>query len=281
MTRLLLIPVLATILVAAAPADEKLQGIACRSVHLGYPAPEGVAFYNELTVEQSADGTYFMACGWGKGYFGIQELVSGKKLALFSVWDPAAGDDPKSVPEEKRVKMQHKDDAVRIGRFGGEGTGGQSFFDYKWKTGETYRFLVSAKPDGTDRTAYSGYFFIPEKKEWKHLVTFSTPTKGELLKGYYSFVEDFRRNKVSNTKVRKAQFGNGWVKPAKDDWVPLEKARFTADSNPVLNIDAGASGKRFFLATGGDTENKTTKLRETITRQKGAEQPPADLPKWE
>src|SRR5262249_31579503 len=167
MTRLLLIPVLATILVAAAPADEKLQGIACRSVHLGYPAPEGVAFYNELTVEQSADGTYFMACGWGKGYFGIQELVSGKKLALFSVWDPAAGDDPKSVPEEKRVKMQHKDDAVRIGRFGGEGTGGQSFFDYEWKTGETYRFLVSAKPDGTDRTAYSGYFFIPEKKEWK------------------------------------------------------------------------------------------------------------------
>jgi hypothetical protein len=26
------------------PADERLKGIACRSVHLAYAAPEGVAF---------------------------------------------------------------------------------------------------------------------------------------------------------------------------------------------------------------------------------------------
>src|SRR5665213_1936249 len=71
-----------------AGADEKLAGIACRSVHLGYPAPEGAAFYNEVTVEKSAAGTYFMACGFDQGYFGIQELADGKKLVLFSVWDP-------------------------------------------------------------------------------------------------------------------------------------------------------------------------------------------------
>ncbi|HEY1187196.1 MAG TPA: DUF5077 domain-containing protein, partial [Gemmata sp.] len=58
---------LAAFAVGSSPADEKLKGIACRSVHLGYPAPEGVAFYNEMTVEKSADGTYFMAAGWGKG----------------------------------------------------------------------------------------------------------------------------------------------------------------------------------------------------------------------
>lgn len=265
----------------SAPADEKLKGIACRSVHLGYPAPDGVSFYNEMTVEKSADGTYFMAAGWGKGYFGIQELASGKKLVLFSVWDPTAGDDPKKVDPEKRVKMLHKDDAVRVGRFGGEGTGGQSFFDYDWKIGATYRFLVTAKPDGETRTAYSGYFFVPEEKKWKHLVTFSTITKGELLRGYYSFVEDFRRNKVSTTKERRASFGNGWVKTAKGDWVSLDKARFTADANPVLNIDAGAVGGKYFLVTGGDIENKTTKLREQIARdkEKGAAKPPADLPR--
>lgn len=258
------------------PADEKLKGIACRSVHLGYPAPEGVAFYNEMAVSKSADGTYFMACGWGKGYFGIQELASGKKLVIFSVWDPTTGDDPKKVDPEKRVKTLHKADAVRVGRFGGEGTGGQSFFDYDWKTGESYRFLVTAKPDGDARTAYAGHFFVPETKEWKHLVTFSTPTR-ELLKGYYSFVEDFRRNKVSTTKARKAEFGNGWVKTAKGEWVGLDKARFTADANPVLNIDAGPVGKRWFLATGGDTENKT-KLRDLMTREKGDPAPPVGLP---
>lgn len=271
------------LLAGLTPADEKLKGIACRSVHLGYPAPEGAAFYNEMTVEKSADGTYFMAAGWGKGYFGIQELANGKKVVLFSVWDPTAGDDPKKVDAEKRVKMLHKDDAVRVGRFGGEGTGGQSFFDYEWKVGATYRFLVTARADGDNRTAYSGYFYVPEKKEWKHLVTFSTITKGELLKGCYSFVEDFRRNKVSTTKERRARFGNGWVKAAKGEWVPLASARFTADSNPVLNIDAGAADGRYFLATGGALENKTTKLREVITRdkEKGTAKPPADLPKFE
>jgi hypothetical protein len=267
---------------ATARADEKLEGIACRSVHLGYPAAAGTAFYNELTVDHSAEGTYFMACGWSKGYFGIQELANGKKLVLFSVWDPAAGDDPRSVPPEKRVKLLSQDKAVRVGRFGNEGTGGQSFFDYDWKLKETYRFLVAAKPDGPDRTAFSGYFFIPEQKEWKHLVTFSTLTpKDELLRGYYSFVEDFRRNKVSTTKIRRAEFGNGWVKTAGGEWQSLGQARFTADANPVLNIDAGASGSRFFLATGGSTANITTKLRETIRREPGALEPPTDLPKEE
>ncbi|HEY2910491.1 MAG TPA: DUF3472 domain-containing protein, partial [Gemmataceae bacterium] len=259
------------------PADEKLKGIACRSVHLGYPAAEGVAFYNEVAVEKSADGTYFMVCGWSKGYFGMQELASGKKLLLFSVWDPAAGQDAKKVPEGKRVKLLHKGDGVRVGRFGNEGTGGQSFFDFNWKIGETYRFLVTAAADGPDRTAYAGYFYLPEKKAWKHLVTFSTLTKGERLRGCYSFIEDFRRNKVSATKERRATFGNGWIKTAKGEWLPLEKARFTADSNPVLNIDAGAKDQRFFLATGGEVTNATTRLRETMTRTKGPASP-TDLP---
>lgn len=258
-------------------ADEKLKGIACRSVHLGYSAPEGTAFYTEAKVVQSADGTYFMAAGFRHGYFGIQELANGKKLILFSVWDPTAGDDPKKVPEEKKVKMLHKDEAVRVGRFGGEGTGGQSFFDYDWKVGETYRFYVTAKADGPDRTAYSGYFYVNETKTWKHLVTFSTITKGTLLAGYYSFVEDFRRNKVSTTKTRKAEFGNGWVKNKSGEWIELTKARFTADSNPVMNIDAGPVGSMFFLATGGAIENTTIKLRETMERKVGSQRP-ADLP---
>lgn len=279
--RVLLASVAVALALSAAPADEKLKGIACRSVHLGYPAPQGVAFYNEMTVEKSADGTYFMAAGWSKGYFGIQELADGKKVVIFSVWDPAAGDDPKKVDPAKQVKTLHKDAAVRVGRFGGEGTGGQSFLDYAWKAGTTYRFLVTAKADGPDRTAYSGYFYLPEKKGWKHLVTFSTPAKDELLKGYYSFVEDFRRNKVSTTKVRKATYGNGWVRAANGEWVALDKARFTADANPVTNIDAGAAGGRYFLATGGGTENTTTKLKDTIERAKGEAKPPADLPKFE
>ncbi len=262
-------------------ADEKLKGIACRSVHLGYPAPEAVAFYNEITVRESAAGTYFMVCGWGKGYFGIQELGNGKKVVLFSVWDPGEQNDPSQVQDEVRVKLLHKDESVRVGRFGNEGTGGQSFFNYDWKIGETYRCLVTAKADGK-RSEYAGYFYVPETKTWKHLVTFSTPTGGELLKGKYSFVEDFQRNRVSTTHTRRAEFGPGWIKAPDGKWQPLGKAHFTGDGNPVVNIDGGAVSGRMFLATGGAIENKTVPLRETfeldVTKWP---QEPADLPKPE
>lgn len=259
-----------------AAADEKLKDIACRSVHLGYTVPESTAFYNEVAVARSAPGTYFMVCGWSKGYFGIQELGNGKKLLIFSVWD-SGQNDPKAVDPEKRVKLLHKDEKVRIGRFGGEGTGGQSFFDYDWKIGETYRFLVTAKADG-ERSEYSGWFFVPEDKAWKHLVTFSTITGGKHLSGCYSFVEDFKRDRVSAGKVRTAAFGNGWVKSKAGEWTALAKARFTADRNPVLTIDAGVEAGRFFLTTGGDTKNDGTPLGKVITLPETKSAPPEGLP---
>ena len=282
MPRFPLAALLALVVLPPAFADEKLKGIACRSVHLGYTAEAGTAFYVEATVRSTAEGTYFCAVGFNSGYFGIQELANGKKLALFSVWDPTAGNDPKTVPEEKRVKTLHKGEDVRVGRFGGEGTGGQSFFDFEWKTGDTYRFLVTCEPDGKDRVAFAGYLYLPAKKQWLHMVTFSTITEKKTLGGYYSFVEDFRRNKISTTKTRTADYGNAWVKAAKGgEWKPVTEARFTADSNPVLNIDAGltAAKDRFFLSTGGDITNTTTKLREKMTLPKDAKpELPKDLP---
>lgn len=263
-------------------ADEKLKGIACRSVHLAYTAEAGTAFYLETTVRRSANGTYFCAIGFNSGYFGIQELANGKKLAIFSVWDPTTGDDPKKVAEEKRVKTLHKGEGVRVGRFGGEGTGGQSFFDFEWNTGDTYRFLVTCEPDGKERMAFASYVYLPEKKEWKKLVTFSTITGKKTLGGYYSFVEDFRRNKISTTQARSAEYGNAWVKSAKDgEWKHVTAARFTADSNPVTNIDAGLNATKdlFFLTTGGETANTTTKLRDIISLPNDVKPSlPSDIP---
>jgi len=263
-------------LASASEADEKLKGIACRSVHLAYPGPEAVAFYNEVTPLQSADGTYFCVCGFNKGYYGIQELANGKKLLIFSVWDPGNQNDPKKVKDDDRVKMLHKDPSVRVGRFGNEGTGGQSFLDYNWKVNETYKFLVKSKPAGEGRVEFAGWFYHPEAKEWKHLVSFSTQSKNQ-LKGYYSFIEDFRRNKVSTTKTRTAQFGNAWIQTDDGKWHELAKAKFTADSNPVLNINAKLDGSRFWLGTGGDLVNGDTKLQAFMTRKESNEKGP-DVP---
>ncbi len=243
-----------SMILAVASADEKLAGIACRSVHLAYTAPEATAFYNEVTVEKSAEGTYFCACGFNQGYFGIQEQGRGKKVVIFSVWDPGKQDDPNSVDEGNRVKLISKDDQVRVGRFGNEGTGGQSFLDLDWKEGETYRFLVTARVAG-DRTEFAAHIAPPDAKEWRHLATFSTLAKGKLLGGYYSFIEDFKRDKVSATIERRARFGEAWARTADGRWIALTRARFTADKNPALTIDAGVESGRFFLATGGKVEN--------------------------
>ncbi len=257
--------------------DERLEEAACRSVHLHFKADEGTAFYNEVTVDESAPGTYFCVCGWSKGYFGIQELGDGKKVVIFSVWD-SDQDDPKAAAEDKRVKVLFQNDRVRVRRFGGEGSGGQSFLDYDWKTGAVYRFLTTAKVDG-GRTAYTGYFRGPDEKDWTRLVTFSTLTGGKNLDGYYSFVEDFKRDGASRMKERKAHFGDVWVKTARGDWQAVSQALFTGDGNPALNIDAGADGDRFFLATGGATKNETTRLDQTISLPADAKRtPPEGLP---
>lgn len=268
---------LTLLLLASVRADERLAGIACRSVHLAYDAPESADFYNEITVQESATGTYFCVCGFNMGYFGIQELADGKKVVLFSVWDPGDQNDPNSVADDHRVRVLKQGQNVRVGRFGNEGTGAQSFYQLDWKPGETYRFLVKARPDGV-RTAFAAYVYLPEDQQWKHLATFSTLASGSLIKGHYAFVEDFQRNKISATQARRALFGPGWVRTPVGPWVSLDSARFTADSNPATNIDASAQGQHFSLATGGDTKNQGTPLRQSMKNEAAGGNPPADLP---
>jgi hypothetical protein len=258
-------------------ADERLAGIACRSVHLNYPAPAGAVFYNEVVIDESAPGTYFCVCGFSKGYYGLQELGNGKKVVIFSVWDPGEQNDPKAVDEDRRVKLLHQGEGVRIGRFGNEGTGGQSFYDLDWKKGETYRFLVAAKPAG-ERTEFAAWLYLNDAKKWQHLVTFSTITGGKPLSGYYSFVEDFRRNRESAKQARVARFGHGGVIDEEGKWHGFASARFTGDNNPATNIDSGERDGWYFLATGGETKNEGTKLNQATKLSGDAKAKPDDLP---
>lgn len=248
---------------------------AARSVHLSYPAPDAVLFYNEMVVEKSTGGSYFMACGWDRGYFGIQELAEHRKVILFSVWD--AGDAEKSkVGAEERVECLYQAPDIKVRRFGGEGTGGQCMGDFKWVLGETNRFVVKAEVEG-EKTSYTGYVYAADKKEWKRLVTFRVRTGGAPLRGLYSFVEDFRRDTESAKEVRKARYGNGWVQLGNGDWHPLNQAKFTASNSPFEakeTIDAGFDDGWFYLVTGGQTQMKA-KLRELIRgkESKGLEHP--------
>jgi hypothetical protein len=250
-----------------AGAAEDAPPRAARSVHFGWVAPEAQLFTTSMVIDQSTPGSYFMACGWSVGYFGIQELGNGKKVILFSVWDPTKGDDPGKVSASERVETLYSDPSVRIKRFGGEGTGGQCMGEFPWKLGETNRFLVRAIAAG-EKTSYAGYVFDSDKKSWRHLATFRVRTGGQLLKGMYSFVEDFRRDTRSATEARKARFADGWVQTAKGDWIALTRGRFTASSaswEARETINAGLDDNWFFLQTGGDTRQEF-ELRNVIEK---------------
>ncbi len=106
------------------------------------PSPSASDFYNEMKVDRSANGSYFCVCGFSHGYFGLQQLVDGTKVAIFSVWDPDYPMDlaarPGDVPVDNRVQILFCDPAVKTQRFGGEGTGQQSFYQFPWDTDRTY-----------------------------------------------------------------------------------------------------------------------------------------------
>jgi len=262
-------------LVGAEPATN-VPPRAARSVHLHFPAPEGNLYYNEMVVEESVPGSYFMACGWDTGYFGLQQLGGAEeKVVLFSVWDPTRGDDPTAVQKEDRVEVLAQGEGVRIRRFGGEGTGGQCMAPCPWKVGETNCFALQAEVQG-DKTAYTAYLWLESRQGWWKLATFRTRTGGRPLRGYHSFIEDFRRDGRSAQQTRRATYGNGWVRTVQNQWTALNRARFTA-SNAVWesrdNIDAGLAGDRFYLATGGNITS-TTRLQGTIQLPVAPAKPP-------
>jgi len=258
---------------------DTLHRAAC-SIHLWWnPVVTAERFYLECRIEQTAKGSYFMICGWNTGYFGIQELGDGKKIALFSVWDPTQGDNPDLVKKEDRVEVLYSGQDVQISRFGNEGTGGKSVTPFNWQIGETIRCLVSTTIYGS-KTAYAGWLWQPNEKKWKHLATFRVHTGGKPLSGLYSFIEDFRRDFKSTTEVRRAVYGNGWIKTPEGKVVCLNKATFTCsnDSSEAKTfINAGEAEGGFYLQNGGSTVN-TTKLHSILEMRKPSSESPSDFP---
>lgn len=97
----------------SAAADPKPAVTAACSVHLVFPGPRASAFYDEVAVERSARGSFFMACGFQAGHFGLQELGDGKKVVIFSVWD-APDTNADVVDGEKQVAVLYKADGVWV-----------------------------------------------------------------------------------------------------------------------------------------------------------------------
>lgn len=227
------------------------------SVHMGYVLPnENIEwFYNEVVVPEEGDipSSYYMACGFGQGYFGMQNNTPYKRRVLFSVWSPYETDNAAEIPDSLRVVLLKKGEGVTVQDFGNEGSGGQSFMHYDWKAGERCRFLMGVKPDGNGNTVYTAYFFDNNMGKWRLVASFRRPKISTWYTGAHSFLENF--NPVMGYINRKACYGNQWARTADGRWLPVTQARFTCDATGHhrhrLDYTGGVEGETFFLSMGG------------------------------
>ena len=229
------------------------------SVHLSYKIPEEAAdivwFYNEMTIPTGEDviGSYFMANGFGEGYFGIQVNSEVERRILFSVWSPFKTDDPSSIPEDQKIILLAKGENVITKDFGGEGAGGQSRKVYNWKAGDTYKFLLKGSPSDNNSTDFTAYFYAPETDKWELIASFRRPKTSTYLTRPHSFLENF--NPAMGNESRKVIYGNQWVCDRTGKWFELTKAKFTADAtarkDARLDYEGGDENKLFYLKNCG------------------------------
>ncbi len=252
------------------------------SVHLHYAIPKDArieSFYNDVTAVEDPLYTFYMACGFSRGYFGMQVNGPNERRVIFSVWDSGAGGNAKdrtSVAPEDQVQLLAKGDGVEASAFGNEGTGGHSHLVYPWKTGQPQRFMLTASAHDATHTDYAGYFFHPEKKAWMLIASFRAPKDGGLLRGLHSFSENFGGS--NGHLVRKARYGPQWIRTVDGAWTELTEASFTHDGtgkdarrDRFMGIEAG----QFFLSHGGFVPG-FTKYGEKFTRP-ATGKPPTDI----
>ena len=249
------------------------------SVHLAYPLPKDVAvewFYNEVTAVEEPVATFYMACGFSRGYFGMQVNSATERRIIFSVWDAASGQSAKdrtTVAEENHTQLLGKGAGVVASVFGNEGTGGHSHLVYPWKTGEAQKFLLGAKADGAN-TIYTGWWFHPGEKKWTLIASFRAPKDGKLLRGLHSFSENF--NGANGHLQRKALYGPQWLRTTDGKWSEITEASFSHDpTGKAARLDRfmGVESGRFFLSHGGFVPG-FTKFGEKFTRP-ATKAPPA------
>jgi hypothetical protein len=213
------------------PATNEHFGRRGPSVHVRARKPAGDMeyFYSEVHVPAGQDvpGSFFMCNGFGEGYAGIQVLSATERRVLFSVWSAYSTDNPnlmgKYAPKLVRVNNQpaHRP-SITYTKFGGEGSGGQSYLRYPWQAGKTYKILTRVRPhprpdlfpnsslykawfhDGT------GWIFIAE---WRRVELDPKDNNGVIptTKWYtdaHHFLENF--NPETGNKTRMGTWDNQW-----------------------------------------------------------------------
>ena len=254
------------------------------SVHLRYEVPRDVPLryaYTEITVPLGYDpiGSFYMANGFGQGYFGFQVNGKSERRVLFSVWSPFKTDDPKSIPEDQRVVALAHGKDVRIGEFGNEGSGGQSFLVFSMEGGDE----VSVPDRGRAGRGRQHDLHVMVRRGIGRPLAFDrvvSPTETDMhLRGFHSFLESF--HPVHGHRERLGHYGNVWVGDVNGKWHECTQATFSVDATGRgrhrLDFDGGVRGRSFYLRNCGFFSGGK-EPGQRFTRESGGADPPPIRP---
>lgn len=222
------------------------------SVHIRpetHPAGNLEYFYSEVYIPVGQDpvGSYFMCNGFGQGYNGIQVNSATERRILFSVWSAWTTDKPSEMgnyrPKLVRVNNQptHRPNFT-YQNFGGEGSGGQSFFKYMWEAGKTYKLLTRVRPHPDQETypystLYKAWFHNGEEwifiAEWRRIELYPEDNDGKesqphWYKGAHHFLENFSPG--MGYIERYGTWDNQWFISNDREYHEVEKWYFTNDA---------------------------------------------------
>ncbi len=191
----------------------------------------------DFTIDSTTLYTYYAALVWDNGYAGVQRGGNGfYKHVHFSLWDP----------DGKTSTVIWHAPNVLVQRFGGEGTGWKSMWNFRWKEHHDYKLLVKTT-QVEDKSRYDAWFFDYDGYQWKHLATFQYPEVAPFTR-FSSFIEDwagtpgnYRAYSLFNVTERFVNTKEWYTHDEADYWVNGD--------NP--NCDAYVKDGKFFIASGG------------------------------
>ncbi len=256
------------------------------SVHLRYQVPKERTLryaYSELSVPEGEDpiGSFYMANGFSEGYFGIQVNGADERRVLFSVWSPFTTDNPRDIPPDLRIEALAVGPQVRVGEFGNEGSGGQSYLIYPWRAGATYRFLTEVQPGGDGSTTYTAWFGEVGQDNWRLIASFRRPQTDTHLRGFHAFLESF--SPQHGYLQRLGRYGNVWVADTEGAWHECVRAYFSVDATGGtrhrLDYFGGVEGDAFYLKNCGFFASPGTPGAQFTRPSTAADRPHIDFAK--
>lgn len=250
------------------PTQEQLsrQGKA-RSPYIAFfqefPGEGGLtAFAMDFRIDHDPLGTYICPVDWMintskleeeyadvttdygdvlSGYFGFQVLGDGTKTVIMSLWNAFCRDKDGNVEQVKARVLYpgHVGGSEFNPENNGEGSFVQCIYEYDWKVGVDYRFVLEQSTGESGTELFTLWLMEPEAGDRQELFCFDSGLKGIWIDNACGFVENFVPEVAAWPRTMEFWNVRGRMRDS-GEWENAEAVSFTVNSSVSEEIYEGS-----------------------------------------